>query len=268
MSKNDWHQQMFLGIKVDNLHTCCRFIINGLVVMLVMALIADKTFAEEPWPEIALPRDIRVQQVGAPITVNGILMRMTSFTTKMSKEETAKWFRQSLGKPLVENIVSNKLILGRAIGNRYYLSIQLQAVEFGTKVLIAVSDPKTGFQNRAAAKADFERLTARLPHGSRLISHTTSVDGNKQSSYLVVANSYSEEVNRERVVSNMREDGLYLEREAAADGRRVLTTAGIRPNGKALFFKGAKTEAIAVISRAQEGTSVVLNTVTTMDTLK
>jgi len=256
-----------LDLKVDVLYTPWHFVVFYGVFFLALFGLPLAAHAETPWPQVALPKDIRLHDVGAPITVNGLPMRMTSFSAKTSKAETAKWFRSSLGQPLVENLVGDKLVLGKAIG-QYLLSVQMQSIETGTRVLIAVSDQKTGYENRPAVKANIDRLLARLPAGSQLVSHTSSIDAGKQSSYVVVSNTYSEEVNRDRIVSNMRDDGLQLEREATVDEQNFSRGSGIRPNGKTLFFKGLKTEAIAVISRNQESTSVVFNTITVMETLK
>jgi len=234
---------------------------------LVIALVGASARAGSVWPGVDLPKDVSAYDIGQQVTVNGLPMRMRGFVSRGKPAQVAAWFHQSLGKHLVENTLANKLILGRPQGE-YYISIQLEPIGTGTRGLVAVSHLKAGYDNRADTQATTERLLSRLPSGSRLVSQMASSDGGKQSNYVVIANTYSEDVNRDRVVSMMHDDGLALEREALVDdsaGRPLPAAA----NGKTLFFKGAGKEAMAVICRGENGdVTVVLNTITFVEQFK
>lgn len=216
--------------------------------------------AQAAWPKVGMPKDVQAFDVGGQVTTNGIPMRMQGFVANAKPEQLADWFRQNMGRPLVENTVGGKLILGRAQGE-HYLTVQLEPAGSGTRGLVAVSHLKAAQDTQAQTQAATNRWMSRLPSGSQLMTQTVSEDAGKLSTYRVVVNSHSQETNSERIKSMMREDGLAFEREAAADagaaGRR-----GPSPGGKTLFFKSSDKEAMAVIYRDPAGqTAVVLNTI-------
>jgi hypothetical protein len=241
---------------------------RAFVVGVALALFGGCARAESVWPKVALPQDANTYSIGEQITVNGLPMRMQGFVSAAKPAQVAQWFRQSLGKPLVENTLASKLILGRAQGE-HYISIQLEPIGRGTRGLVAVSHLNAGYENRAATQAASERLLSRLPSGSRLISQMASNDGGKLATYVLVSNTYNEDLNRDRVASMLREDGLTLEREAVVGDQAGRQQPGVKANGRTLFFKGAGKEAMAVISRDEAGqTMVVLNTITFMERFK
>ena len=239
---------------------------NHLIVGVALLLSAGCASADSAWPKIDLPTDANAYAIGQQMTVNGLPMRMQGFVSKAKPAQIAQWFRNSLGKPLVENILSNKLILGRSQGE-HYISIQLEPIGSGTRGLVAVSQVKTAYENRFETRAVTERLLSRLPSGSRLVSQMTSSDGDKQAGYVVMSNTHNEDLNRDRLISMLQGDGLTLEREALA-----ISGTGHPPppeGAKTLFFKGAGKEAMAVIFRDQSGhTTVVLNTIIFLERFK
>ncbi len=251
----------------------CRQSIRRLLPVLAacaLALAGACAQARNDWPKVALPDDAKVFPIGEQVAVNGMPMRMQGFVSKASPAESAAWFRRSLGKPLVENTVGKKLVLGRAQGP-YYISVQLEALgpsHPGTRALVAVSDLTAAYERRDDTKAASERLLARLPAGTHLVSKMSSGDGGKSASYVVLTNSFELALNRERLIGMLREDGYALEREALADTPPGQPSQVGLDAGKTLFFKGAGKEAIAVISRDLSGkTTLVLNTVTFMEHL-
>jgi hypothetical protein len=203
--------------------------------------------------------------MGEQLTVNGTPLRMQGFLSPGQPGEVAEWFRRHLGKPLVENTVAGKLVLGRPSGE-FYLSVQLEGVGRGTRGLVAISHLKAGYERYPAAHEAAERLLARLPAGSRLISQMSSSEGGKLSRYLVISNEHGVELNRERVVDMMREDGLSLQREARPDARAARSLPPGAGDGRTLFFQGAGREAMALVSRSPDGsTTLVLHTLTAME---
>jgi hypothetical protein len=211
------------------------------------------------WPQVDLPVDAVAYDIAPQLSVNGLPMQLRGFVSPRKPAEVARWFRQHLGQPVVENTLGGKLILGQGRG-RYFLSVQLESLPNGTRGVVAVSDLKAAAERQGETRAATERLLSRLPPGSRLLEQTASSDGEKLARFAVVSNGYSEQVNRDRLVRMMREDGLDLEREAQAqkDGK-----------GNTLFFKGAGKEAIAVISRGAGGSvTLALNTITFLEVLR
>lgn len=238
------------------------------VAMLAMALASRPACAEAQWPVIALPKSAIPYSIGEHLIVAGLPMRLQGFVSTATPISIASWFRRSLGTPLMENVVARKLVLGRPYGE-YFVSIQLEAVGGGTRGLISVAHLKAGYEAQSETKSSMERLLARLPSGSRLVSDISSVDRGKLARHLVISNSYHEEVNRNRLTAMMRDDGLVLEQDAQVADEAARTMSASTNNGRAMFFKGPRKEAVAVILMNAAGqTTVILNTVTEIERLK
>ena len=158
-------------------------------LVLGLAFMAPGNFAlaQASWPTIALPKDVRAFDIGEQLTINGLPMRMQGFVSARNPVQLAEWFRQRMGKPLVENTLANKLILGRAQGE-YYLTVQLEPAATGTRGIAAVSHLKAAYDGRAENRASTEHWLSRLPAGSKLLSQMSSEDAGKASTYLLVVN--------------------------------------------------------------------------------
>lgn len=220
------------------------------------------------WPVVELPPGAAIVDMGAQMTAQGIPMRMMGFASSDTPTVLAAWFRNHLEKPLMENKVGNKLVLGRPRGG-YFITIQLEGLPQGTRGLVAVTDMEGARRQRGATTALRQRYLAQLPQGSRVISFLSSSERGVASMLLAVNNSYSEDVNRDRVRQLMREEGLEFEREAKPEeyGGRPLPAGAV--NGSTLFFKGRAKDAMAVICRDREGrVTVVLNTTSHLEQLK
>jgi hypothetical protein len=238
------------------------------LLSIAAALMAHAQAHAAAWPEVALPSSAAIVDMGQQVTAQGMPMRLTGFAASDSPAVLASWFRSHLDKPLMENKVGNKLVLGRPIGG-YYVTIQLEGLAQGTRGLIAVSDVQGAARQRGASQAQRQRYLAQLPQGSRVISFLSSSERGVASLLLAVNNSYSEDVNRDRVRQLMRDEGLEFEREAKPEeyGGRPLPAGAV--NGSTLFFKGRGKDAMAVICRDREGrVTVVLNTTSHMEQLK
>jgi hypothetical protein len=234
-----------------------RYLI-GLTLACTVALAATAAATAQRWPEVALPPGAASFSIGQQVSMDGLPMRMQGFSSTAPLAATADWFRQHMDKPLMENQVGGKLVLGRAV-DAYYITIQLEPTSSGTRGVVSVSDFRAALERRGATQAARERVLARFPAGTRLLSAMDSTDAGRSSRYLALSNRYGEEVNRQRVLDMLREDGMELERETPAEGS----------DGRTLLFRGRGREAIAVISRAPDGSvTVALNTISTMEQFK
>lgn len=231
---------------------------------LTLLALGTNAIAQDVWPTIALPREIRTFDIGEQVAVDGLPMRMQGFVSALKPAQLAAWFRLHMGNPLVENTLGNKLILGRVQGD-YYLTVQLEPAGTGTRGVAAVAHQKAAYDNRDENRANTEHWLSRLPAGSKILSKMTSEDAGKVSTYLLATNTQSESLNRDRLKNLMRDDGFELEREATPDDKSLAGHA----NGRTLFFKGAGKEAMATLYRDSNGnTAIVLNTITQMERFK
>jgi hypothetical protein len=239
------------------------------MISLALACAQPLAMAAAPaWPEVALPPGASSYSIGQQVSVDGLPMQMQGFTSSAPLSVTADWFRQHMDKPLMENHVGDKLVLGRA-RDSFYITIQLEQTPGGTRGIVSVSDFKAALIQRAATAAARERVLSRFPSGTRVLTAMASTDAARSSSYVALANHYSEDVNRQRVLDMLREDGMVLEREEHPGAGAVHGLPAGAAGGRALFFKGRGREAIAVISRAPDSSvTVVLNTITTMEHFK
>lgn len=208
------------------------------------------------WPTVALPSDAVVYPVADQMAVHGIPLRIQGFFVKSTLGATANWFRERLGKPIVENRLGRALVLGRAQGP-HFITIQLSSQADGTSGTLSIAHLHAAYKTRDTRKTATERLLSRLPPGSELVTELVSNDGNKQSRFYVVSNTYHEEVNRDHVHDLMREDGLTVRHQASAPNP---STAGGKPqlsNGIVYVFNGERKEAVAVIGRNAIGRTIV-----------
>jgi hypothetical protein len=241
---------------------------SSIVVGIVFWGCTGSAVAETAWPQIALPKEASGFDIGGQVVVNGMPMRMRGFVSAARPEQLAGWFRQSLGKPLVEDKLAGKLVLGR-LQDDFYLTVQLEPAGNGTRGLVAVTQLKAAYDNQADTQAGAERWLSRMPAGSRVISQMASKDGSRASRHIVIVNQTSEDLNRDRLTNLMREDGLTLEREVAVADQTVPRLPPGIVAGKTLFFKGPNKEAMAVIYRDDTGrTAIVLNDITETGRLK
>lgn len=227
-----------------------------LLASTLVLLSADSDAASVAWPVVALPKDSVAYAVGDQMTVNGIPLRVQGFFVKTNQSATAAWFRQRLGKPLVENRLGPALVLGRAEG-QHYITVRLSSEPNGTSGIVTIAHLHAAYYSRDAKKAATERLLSRLPPGSELVTELQSTDGGKQSRYYIVSNTYHEEVNRDRILDLMREDGLALRFQATAPEATLQRGVTRLTNGTVFVFNGDRKEAIAVIGRNTTGRTVV-----------
>lgn len=223
------------------------------------------------WPKVKLPEGAASFPVGEQMTVNGMPMRIEGFVIRKAPLDTAQWFRQSMGKPLMENMVGNKLVLGRGEG-KFYITVQLETAGpdgGSTRGTVAVTDVQGAHDHRDDTAALNARMLGRLPAGSRLLNQMSSSDYGKLASYFVAENGHSQELNRRQLIDNLRAEGLALERESKLDPKSAPSLPVEMMQGRTLYFKGNGKEATAVIRPGAEGkTNIVLNTVTIMQSVK
>jgi len=245
--------------------TCAFACLLGLLPL------AGATAANTSWPSVALPSGAAAYQVGEQMSANGMPMRLQGFVTRTAPLETAAWFRKSLGKPLVENVLLGKLVLGRAQGD-YYVSVLLEEMpgeNGGTRGTVTVSNVKAAFEKRDSTRATNERMLARLPYGSRLMNQLSSTERGRATAYILARNGHSQQLNRDHLVKRLEAEGYLLEREALPDARQAQTLPAQVANGRTLFFKGKDKEAMAVIRPAEEaGSTIVIQTVNLVEEIK
>ncbi len=237
----------------------------GLIVGVMFSLSADVdglALTQSVWPVMAAPEEARLFDIGNKMTFAGLPMRVQGFVSAVRPPQLADGFRQSLGQPLVEDRLGDKLILGRFQGE-HYLTVQLEPAGAGTRGLIAVTHLSAAYESQGEIQAAIDQRQSRLPPGSRIISQINSEDGGKLAEHFVTVSSQGLDQNLEYVKVLMREDGFALQREADAARSDTSSDPSQIADGKVLFFKGPGKEAMAVVFRKDKGdTTIVLNTVT------
>lgn len=216
--------------------------------LLAACAIASASAFPPAWPQVTLPRDIRVFDIGQQVTANDLPMRVSGFISPAGRGQVAQAFRAAWGHPLVENELGTQLVLGRRQGD-YYITVQIESALEGSRGIVAITNLKAAHEGQDEARESAQLWQRRLLPGSRVISRMVSRDGDRMSVHLVFLNGHSAGLNRERVESVLAEEGLQPERA----GR----------DGTALFFKGPASEAMATIHQDASGqTTTVLNILT------
>ena len=136
------------------------------VIGLMLMALANTVLAQTAWPTIALPSEASAFDIGKQVNVNGLPMRMRGFVSALKPAQLTAWFRQHMGKPLVENRLADKLILGR-VQDEYYLTVQLEPVGSARLGVATLTHLKTAYDTRADNRANTEHWLSRLPAGSK-----------------------------------------------------------------------------------------------------
>ena len=254
--------------RAKNLITTLHRSIHSLTLLAITFLCAGTVAAASAdWPAPKLPDGIDSFNVGDQITVNGLPMRLRGFVSAKRPAALLDEFRFSLGKPLVENTVGTKTVLGRAEGG-FYVSVEVEPTGTGSKGVVAVTDLKTMMQQHAQRATDNARWLDRLPPGSSIASQMTSSDAGRAANHIVIVNTHSERLNSDALTSLMRADGYQLEPESASTTTLPRGTSASQASAQTLYFKAPGKEAMAVIARDGDKTSIVLNTVVKLGAFK
>lgn len=225
------------------------------------------TAASPDWPAPKLPDGIDSFDIGEQITVNGLPMRLRGFVSAKRPAVLLDEFRRSLGKPLVENTRDTKTILGRAEGG-FYVIVEVESTGLGSKGVIALTDVKSLIQSHDQRASDNARWLDRLPAGSSITSQMTSADAGRSAHHMVIVNSQSEDLNRAALTSLMRADGYQLEPQAMPDAAVQRGASASQTNANTLYFTAPGKEAMAVIARGGDRTSIVLHSVVKLGAFK
>ena len=121
------------------------------------------------WPTMATPKGVDTFDMGVHVNVKGVPVRMRGFVSAATPSQLALLYRQSWGEPLVEDAVGSTRVLGRAQG-QYYVTVQIVPVDGGTRGVIAISDVGSAIAAAESTRSAEQRLLARLPAGTRLLS--------------------------------------------------------------------------------------------------
>jgi hypothetical protein len=218
------------------------------LLLLCSVLAVARASAEPAWPDVAAADGTVVTSVARQTTLNGLPMEIQLFSSRKTPAELLDFYRRIWGERHVENSLRGTTILGRAQGE-FYTTVQIKPSINGAQGVIAVTrlkpadrDPRKEFQP---------------PLGSRMLSDMASEDAGKTSRHLVFTNTQPVDLNRDRLVDQMKEKGMSLQRIGKQGD-----------DGDALFFAGQNKEAIAVITRAGDHTSVVLNITSILATVR
>lgn len=212
---------------------------------------------QQGWPVVALPQDATAYPIGDRITANGIPLRIKGFVARSGSHAMVKWFRTRLGEPMVETRMGKFLILGKAQKD-YFITIQMTPAGTGTTGTVTVSHLRDAYESRDKTKAALSRLLAHLPAGSKIETDLVSTDGGKLSRYYIVSNTQHADVNRDRILDLMRQDGMKLQYQGSGEERRLASRVSVLlQNGRTLFFHGERKEAVVVIGRNASGVTVM-----------
>ncbi len=242
-------------------------------VVLAASLASVPAWAEGNWPAPHLPDGLETFAIGQQMTVNGLPMRLRGFVSPRAPADLLPALRSSLGQPLVEDRSGTGQVLGRAEGN-YYITVRVEAAASGSRGTVAITGLGAARKDYPAHRNSTARWLDRLPAGSTIASDLSSEDGGRTAQHLVFVNRHGAARNRDALVALMKSDGYTLEREVASAAPASAGTvgapvvAGPSAGVGTLYFTAPGREAMAVVARSGDTTSVVLNIVTMLAAYK
>ncbi|TDM04871.1 MAG: hypothetical protein C4K60_20725 [Ideonella sp. MAG2] len=209
----------------------------------------------QAWPSIALPPRAVAQDMGGPMVHNGTPMRSFGFVSPDKPGAVTAWFEKSLGQPVARSAQGRAMVLAKYMDG-FFVTVQIEATFPGTRGLIGITDMRTAAETREDYRARLTKLQERLPVGSVIKSHSTSVDGSRKSMQLLFTNTSSMAINSSHLVGMLKGEGYALERQTSS------SPSGSSKPGEMLYFRGDGREATATITLDSQGhTAVFLVTV-------
>jgi len=201
------------------------------------------------WPVIESPPKSRVQWVGQDMKLNGVPMRIQQFSSGASVGEVLNYYRALWGnmaeKKSVEKTVGKRQTIGKWVGE-YYLSIQVQPDGLTSSSGYMVINKMVQKKDVVSSQHNFPVM----PGGS-FYSELESNDPGQTATTITMLNQASVDSNAD----------FFKGRLAAQDWKLDKQYGGPQQNGAAhaLFFRRDKQEAMVIVSKNAQGTSVVAN---------
>lgn len=217
-----------------------------LIQIQVAALLAlGSVMAQAAWPEIAFPKDARVEAIGDQVRLNGVPMQMHRVLSSQSPKDLINFYREALGTRHAEQGLPGSHILSQERGD-YFITVNIRPLSAKlTEVLVSVSD---GIEAKRAASRP---LGFGLPANSTVMSDMESVDAGKHSRQLVVSNRHGIDTNVQALTQELASRGF----EPDGAPPRHSQTEHVQ------LFKGERREAQLTLMRKADTTHIVLTTI-------
>jgi hypothetical protein len=204
----------------------------------------------EPWPEISVPAQARVEVVADNMLLNGKPCRLTRFEVRSSDAEVLAFYREQFGaKRVVENRVRKDPVIATRKGE-YFITVQLHALGSGALQGTVMTTLLTAKPMTSAVLADTQKV---LPTDTKVVSTVQTEDAGKRSLMVVGMNQNSPRANRDYVLEAMLARGFKLTRED--------TPAGAAAAAISLQLSSPTEEASVTISDAGRHRTVLINRV-------
>lgn len=236
------------------------------IALVLLACVSTARGESADWPAFQVPPSATVFDVGAEVALNGVPTRMIGFFSAEPPEKLIEWYGTDARGEWVQDAVGQTKILGHAM-KHYYLTVQFTPVPGGTRGVASVADFQSARakQQRAADAARW--WLNRLPADTKVVTQIDSEDGGQSSLYLLMVNRNGLQTNIDHVRRAMLDDGLKpFKAKGPEQGAKEANTAAATKSA-ALYFKGSGKDAVAVITRADDGwTGVVINRVSKLST--
>lgn len=220
----------------------------GLLALVACAAVAHA----EPWPEVNVPAQARVEVVADNMLLNGKPCRLTRFEVRASDAEVLAFYREQFGaRRAVENRVKNDPVIATRKGE-YFVTVQLHALGSGALQGTVMTTLLTAKPMTSAVLADTQKV---LPTDTKVISTVQTDDAGKRSLMVVGMNQNSPRANRDHVLEAMLARGFKLTREDAP------TTATATATAISLQLSSPTEEASVTISDTGRHRTVLINRV-------
>ncbi len=219
------------------------------IVALLVGMIGVAEGRAVAWPVISFPQQVAVFQIADEIEVNGMLMRLTGFTSNLSQSEIVAGFKHQLSAQVVETTVRGIPVLGWA-DREFYVTVQVEPTNAGARGVLAITRRMQSLQQIDDAKRAIDKLIVSLPPGTKIINRTVSAKYGSRAETVVAMNDASLSYNSERISEMLRGYGLMLEQ---SNPPKMANT---------LLYRGQNKEGAVVIRSTPSGSSIIFMTIT------
>jgi len=194
------------------------------------------------WPNVPAPPQSNEIELADEIYVNGVALRIRSFTSRLSTREVLSFYRNKWTDNFAESVSGPWQQISR-IDGKYFITVQVQDNGYsGSQGRVSISESPD--KKREVGK------NIPMMDGTQILNEVISKDKLSISTVILLLNTYSAEDNLK-----------FYEELYAQTGWKTVLNKNLQEKGISLIFRKESDEITITVNVIPEGTSILMNKV-------
>jgi len=194
------------------------------------------------WPNVSAPPQSNEIELADEIYVNGVALRIRSFTSRLSPREVLSFYRNKWNDNFAESVSGPWQQISR-IEDKYFITVQVQDNGYsGSQGRISISE--------APKKKPEVGKDIPMMNGTQILNEVITKDKYSISTVILLLNTFSAEDNLK-----------FYEELFKQTGWKTVLNKNLEEKGISLVFKKESDEITITVNVIPEGTSILMNKV-------